>query len=299
MYEVIVVNDASSDDTAQVLKELEMQYDHLWDVIITAGEYRDQPGKKYALGRGLAVASHDRLLLTDADCAPASDEWLEKMVAPLATGKQIVAGYGGYNYRPGLLNAFVRWETMHTFLQYSTYAQAGHPYMAVGRNMACTRAMLLATQQSDIWHALPSGDDDLLVSIAGNAENTAIVCDAAAFTYTDAKTNWADWAKQKQRHLSTGKYYRPAIKSLLAGYGISHAGLWLCFFALLFSHYALPALCVMAVRCVMYWGIWLKTQLRTGERKEVYLYPLFDIAWMVYNFAFFPFITWKNKQHWK
>ena len=299
MYEVIVVNDASDDDTAQVLKELEMQYENLWDVIIAKDEPRNQPGKKYALSRGLAIASHNWLLLTDADCAPASDQWLEKMVAPLAEGKQIVAGYGGYNYKPGLLNAFVRWETIHTFLQYSTYAFAGMPYMAVGRNMACTKEVLLMAQQSEVWNVLPSGDDDLLVSIAGTGNNTVIVCEGQAFTYTDAKTNWADWVRQKQRHLSTGKYYKPAIKQLLGAYGISHAGLWLCFFVLLFSHYWMPVIAIMSVRCVIYWAIWLRTDMKLKGRKEVFLYPFFDIAWMVYNFVFFPYITWKNKKHWK
>ena len=188
---------------------------------------------------------------------------------------------------------------MHTFLQYSTYAQAGLPYMAVGRNMACTKEVLLAAQRTEVWNGLPSGDDDLLVSIAGNGTNTAIVSDEGAFTYTDAKTNWADWVKQKQRHLSTGKYYKPRIKTLLGVYGISHAGLWLCFFGLLFSHYWLPVVLVIGVRCLIYWLIWLKTDIKLKERKEVYLFPLFDIAWMVYNFAFLPYITWKNKKHWK
>jgi len=299
MYEVIVVNDSSDDDTGKVLIELGKQYDRLRIVDIASDEVKNIPGKKYALSRGVAIASYDRLLLTDADCAPESDQWLEKMVAPLAAGKQIVCGYGGYEYRPGLLNAFVRWETMHTFLQYSTYAMAGLPYMAVGRNMACTKKVLLAAQQSDVWHALPSGDDDLLVSIAGNGNNTAIVCDEQAFTYTDAKINLADWARQKQRHLSTGKYYKSTIKQLLGAYGISHAGLWFCFFVLLFSHYCAPVLMIMGLRCLIYWLIWLKTDMKLRERNEVYLFPLFDIGWMVYNFVFFPYITWKNKKHWK
>ena len=285
MYEVIVVNDASDDDTAQVLMELEKQYDHLWDVIISPDVVRDLLGKKYALSKGLAFASHDWLLLTDADCIPASDLWLEKMVAPLAYGKQIVAGYGGYNYRPELLNAFIRWETLHTFLQYSTYTLAGIPYMAVGRNLACTKDVLLMAQRSEIWNALPSGDDDLLVSIAGNADNMAIVSDAQAFTYSNSKATYTEWVKQKQRHLSTGKYYQWPVKLLLSAYGIAHAGMWLCFLVLLFSTYWMPVLGIMAIRCVIYWLLWMVTTQKLREKKLIYLFPFFDIVWMIYNFA--------------
>ncbi len=297
-YEVIVVNDASTDNTTQVLQDLEQLYDNLWDVVIAPGTVRDLKGKKFALSKGLQHATGEWLVLTDADCVPASEYWLELMVAPLASGKQIVAGYGGYRANRGLLNAFIRWETMHTFLQYSTYALAGVPYMAVGRNMACMKSVLEQAQQSKVWNALPSGDDDLLVSTAGNGENVAIVNDKRAFTYTDAKETWTEWVKQKQRHLSTGKYYKRAIKILLGGYAVTHALLWLTFFVLIFTSAWKLVLIIMAVRCLLYWSTWLVASQKPGERRLFYYFPFFDIGWMVYNFAFLPYITFKDKGLW-
>ncbi len=298
-YEVIVVNDASTDDTAEVLKELEMQYDNLWDVVIPPDAVRDLKGKKFALGKGVAHAANDWLVLTDADCIPASDKWLAQMVAPLAQGKEIVAGYGGYNKMPGLLNAFIRWETLHTFLQYSTYTLAGQPYMAVGRNMACTKAVMKKASEAEVWNALPSGDDDLLVSIAGTAENMAVVADASAFTWSDVKRTFSEWVKQKQRHLSAGKYYKQSTKWLLAFYAAAHALMWLSFLPLLLSGHWQMALIVMMARCLVYWGLWAVTAVKLKEASLIYLFPLFDIGWLVYNFAFFPYITWKNKQQWR
>ena len=299
LYEVIVVNDASDDNTARVLMEMEQWYGNLWDVVILPDAKRALQGKKHALSKGVEAASYDWLVFIDADCVPASHDWLEKMVAPLAKGKQIVAGYGGYHPDNGLLNAFIQWETMHAFLQYSTYALAGLPYMAVGRNMACTRQAFLQATNAPIWNALPSGDDDLLVSIVGNKENTAIVSDPDAFTRTMAKATWTEWRKQKQRHLSTGKYYKPAIKLLLGLFGASHAGLWLCFFALLFFPHPLTAIIIMCVRCFIYWTIWAATASRLGSKNIIYFLPFFDIGWMVYNFAFFPYITHKDEKNWK
>ena len=76
LYEVIVVNDASTDATENVLNEMELRYDHLWDVIIPLGVTRKLKGKKFALSNGVAYATHNWLLLTDADCVPASRHWL-------------------------------------------------------------------------------------------------------------------------------------------------------------------------------------------------------------------------------
>jgi glycosyltransferase involved in cell wall biosynthesis len=297
-FEVIVVNDASTDNTAQVLQELEQQYDNLWDVIISPTEERTLQGKKFALSKGVEHASYDWLLLTDADCKPFSDQWLERMITPLGGGKEIAAGYGGYNRAPGILNAFIRWETLHTYLQYRTYAKAGMPYMAVGRNMACTKRVLQKAQQDPLWNALPSGDDDLLVRIAGTAHNTAVVTARAAFTYSDAKATWKEWAAQKQRHLSTGKYYKLHIKWLLSLYGITHAIGWICYFTLLPFHWA-AALLLMGIRCKVYWVLWSVMAGKIREKKLIYLFPFFDVGWMIYNFAFFPYIALKNKKTWK
>lgn len=298
LFEVIVVNDASTDDTEALLAALSAKYKHLKTVQISPDEDRTLQGKKYALSKAVAAARYDRLALIDADCAVVSNQWLAQITAPLQAGKTIVAGYGGYNSRAGLLNSFVRWETLHTFLQYSSYILAGKPYMAVGRNMACTKQALMQAQQSAIWNALPGGDDDLLVNIAGTGSNTAIVYNPSSFTYTDAKPDWTSWARQKQRHLSAGKYYRPFIKILLGGYALSHGAMWIAFFLLLALGIPAMALTGMALRCAIYWTLWTATAYKTKEKGLIFLYPVFDLGWLAYNFAFLPYITWKNKQQW-
>ena len=36
-------------------------------------------GKKYPLSIGIKEANHEVMLLTDADCVPASEHWIQKM----------------------------------------------------------------------------------------------------------------------------------------------------------------------------------------------------------------------------
>lgn len=299
MYEVIVVNDASEDETEVLLSELSAQHAHLRIVSVDKHETRTLPGKKFALGKGVNEAKGELLLFTDADCRPASREWLQKMVAALNTGKEIAVGVGKYETKPGLLNAFVQWETMHSFLQYGTYLMAGKPYMAVGRNLACTKSAYQLAASSDAWNKLPSGDDDLLMAAAATSSNTALVTGAQAFTLSPAKDNWQDWIRQKQRHLSTGKYYRPGIKAWLSVYASAHAAAWVCFLILLFTPTWSVALGAMFCQCMVYWYLWVYTYGVMKEKVSWFLLSLFDLGWMVYNFAFSPYIIFKNKQLWK
>ncbi|MBN9483906.1 MAG: hypothetical protein BGO70_09885 [Bacteroidetes bacterium 43-93] len=299
LFKVIVVNDASEDDTAKVLAGFREIYPQLQVVTIATNEVRDVPGKKYALGKGIAAAETNLIVVTDADCKPSSDQWLAKMVAPLLNGKGIVAGYGKYIQQPGLLNRFIRWETLHTFLQYSGYALAGKPYMATGRNLAYHKDAFVKASATPAWGALPSGDDDLLIEAYANAGNMSIVCDEHAFTISPAKNTWAEWVKQKQRHLSTGKYYKKSIQLLLACYASTHALIWLLFLMSLFTSFYQTALVVMLCRCFIYWLIWAYTAKRLGEKDLVIWFPVMDFAWLLYNFAFSPYIFLKNKTQWK
>jgi glycosyltransferase involved in cell wall biosynthesis len=298
-FEVVVVNDASIDDTVKVLAHYKEFFKNLVVVQLESKKGTDSHyGKKYCIKKGVEAAKGDFILFTDADCKPTGYDWLENMTAPLHNGKQFALGYAGYYRTSGLLNAFVRWETLHTFVQYSSYALAGIPYMGVGRNLACTKEIFLAIKDAETWNKSLSGDDDLLVNIAATGRNTAVVGCKRAFTYTDAKTSLKEYMAQKQRHLSVGKLYNTRSKILLGIYATSHALLWLSFILLLAFrvHFVLLP---MLLRCATYWTVWFLTAAKVNEEREYYLFPLFDIGWVVYNFVFSPYIFWKTIKNWK
>ena len=298
-FEVVVVNDCSTDATAEVLQQFQAQYPTLIKVVeINTTDTRRFKGKKHALGIGVANATYDHLLLTDADCRPAGNKWLSKMTQPFSRAKEIVAGYGAYNAGTGLLNSFVRWESVNAFVQGVSYAKAGKPYLAVGRNMACTKSIFLRAERSEDWNISASGDDDMIVSLYGTTANYTIVNDAEAFTYTDAPAGFGEWIRQKQRHLSDGKNYNPKVKYWLSTFGFTHSAIWVYYIALLFLPQCTQASYIMLARCLVYWLIWAVAAIRLKQKGILPLLPFFDFVWMIFNIAFSPYIISKNKQHW-
>ncbi|MBX2906106.1 MAG: glycosyltransferase [Taibaiella sp.] len=293
-FEVIVVNDGSTDDSMSVLTEYKGKYGKLIVLEVTDGGN----GKKRLIAEAVAAAAHEKLLFTDADCKPATDQWIRLMTGQLNGAKEIVAGYGGYRKGSGVLNSFTRWETVHTWLQMCVMARGGAPYMAVGRNLACTKQAMRRAMNDPVWTALPQGDDDMLVRCTATRENYAIQDDPASFTVTTAKATWADWYAQKQRHLSTGKYYRLHVKLLLGAYGLSHAAGWLSFFLLLVTPAAGTVCWLWGARCTLLWLAQYRAARAVYEKDVLFLLPVFDIGWMMYNFALLPYIAWKNKTTW-
>ncbi len=130
-YEVVAVNDNSVDDSKYILQELQKTFKSL-NVVELTHEAKLIRGKKYPLSIGIREAKHEVLLLTDADCVPASEHWIQKMQDGYDDNIEIVLGYGAYHKKSGILNKLIRFETFHTALQYLSYALAGAPYMGVG-----------------------------------------------------------------------------------------------------------------------------------------------------------------------
>ena len=68
-FEVIVINDASSDGTEDYLEELQKKYDYLKVVTNTIQENdRFNKGKKFGITLAIKSATHDNFLFSDADC---------------------------------------------------------------------------------------------------------------------------------------------------------------------------------------------------------------------------------------
>jgi biofilm PGA synthesis N-glycosyltransferase PgaC len=249
-YEVVVVNDSSTDDSEQLLMSLASKFKHLRYTSIPVND-KFMRGKKLAVTIGLKSAKYDRVLLTDADCYPVSDQWIKRMASNFSSEKKIVLGYGGYERRKGLLNILIRYETTFTAIQYLSYAIIGHPYMGVGRNLAYEKVIFFDNKGFSGHYHLLSGDDDLFVNENATRKNCAVEFSQESHTLSLPETTFRGWIKQKKRHISAGSHYRTGSRFRLASEWISRiilyvTGIWLCisspwtipvavFFALLLS----------------------------------------------------------------
>jgi poly-beta-1,6-N-acetyl-D-glucosamine synthase len=216
-FEVIVVNDCSWDSSQAWLEELQKSYPRLRvSQLIEQEKY--PTAKKFALTIGIKAAKYEQLLFTDADCEPASNQWLRLMQSRFTQGKEIVLGFSPYRKKKGFLNRFIRFETLITAQFYFSMALMRNPFMGVGRNLAYRKDVFFRHKGFASHQHIFSGDDDLFVNEAATPGNVAIEIDPASFVYTDAKNTFGSWSSQKVRHLSAGKYYKPKHQVLLGVY---------------------------------------------------------------------------------
>lgn len=231
-FEVVVVNDRSSDDTWEVLQWMKPNFPRLNPVNIQA-DAKFSYGKKLALGVGIRSAKHPYVLLTDADCMPVSQDWVSTMSAGFRSGKQLVIGFSPYEKTGGLTNLVERFDGISKAMQYLSFAWAGFPYMGTGRNLGYTKDTFLAAQGGPRSHAaLMSGDDDLFVNEVARAKNTTAVADGRSFMTTRGTPDMITWLRRKRRHYTTARHYRFIHQVLLTLLPVARAVLWACIIAL-------------------------------------------------------------------
>lgn len=296
-YQVLVINHNSTDDSEKILRHLQQIYSHL-DFINFSNKKKKQVGKKFALAYGIEKAQHDVLLLTDADCAPESENWLQKMQGLLDGEVEIGLGFGPYRKEPGFLNKLIRFETNLTATQYFSFALAGIPYMGVGRNMIYQKRLYQNASAFKQHNDLASGDDDLFINEVANANNTKIILDPETFVYSPPKLTWRSWFRQKSRHLTAGRRYRLHHQILLGLASASHIlhyvlGIFVIsqgFFALAISLYILRTTLMLLI----FKGIYRKLD----DAILLKWLPFIDAAFVLYYLVLSPAIFWGNKQKW-
>lgn len=298
-FEVVVVNNSSDDDSSFYLNKLAEDHRNL-KIVEIPHNYNFFTGKKFPLSIGIKSAGKELVLLTDADCRPASNQWIRLMQNALERDKKIILGYGAYDKKKGFLNRLIRFDTAHIGVQYLSYALSGIPYMGVGRNMGYLRSLFFQNKGFISHYNISSGDDDLFVNRTATRSNTAVVLDPDSFTLSEPKTSFRLWMIQKRRHLSTGKYYRFRHKFMLGLYGTSTVLFLGLFAALLVLKFSIYLACgVLALRVISQWFVFSYSFQKLKEPGLWIIVPLLEIILLVINLYLSVIVFFSKPQKWK
>lgn len=299
-FEIVLIDDASSDETLEVFEEYEKKYSNIRLVKVQNNE-AFWGNKKYALTLGIKASKKDYLLFTDADCYPTSKDWITAMTSQFSTEKTIVLGYGGYEkVENSILNKVIRFETVLTAVQYFSWAKAGLPYMGVGRNLAYKKEEFFNVNGFIEHIQVRSGDDDLFINQAATKENTTISYSPQSFTYSKPKDSYKTWFIQKRRHVATANYYKFFDKMQLGLFYSSQLFFFLSVIVLLSFQFQWIA--VLALLATRYTIAWIVMGFSAGKFKENDIkvwFPVIEIMLIFTQINIFITNIFSKPVHWK
>jgi len=278
-FEAVVVDDASTDRTVQVIREA--MNTRPWLRLVTIENPMD-PRKRHALAAGMKAATYDRFVFTDADCEP-SPEWLEYHAVSEAGGEWIIIGGIEMKVRPGLLNRFQR------FMQIINCAMAGAgvgenlPFLAFGGNLSYSRTIFERVGgYGDGDHAM-SGDDDLFVQRVGKSGlgSFLFLSEGPSHVVTTGPSDVASYARQKRRHLSASRGAERSLQLLGTLHLITLIGVWAAPFVLGWSGIGLW------ISHLFLMGITLKPAIRDFGRRDILVWlPVLIPLYVLFNLIF-------------
>lgn len=276
-FEIILIDDASSDETLEVFEKFEKQYPNI-KIVKVANNEAFWGNKKFALTLGIKAATKDYLLFTDADCYPNSENWITEMSSHFTLHKTIVLGYGAYEKESGFLNKLIRFETLLTATQYFAWAKLGKPYMGVGRNLGYKKDEFFKVNGFINHMKLRSGDDDLFINETANKHNITVAYNSESFTYSKAKETFKDWIMQKRRHVSTAKHYKSFDKTQLGIFYLSQ--LFFLLIPIVLLVFQFQWIIVTSIIVFRYLIAWISLGYSAGKLKEkdvMYWFPILEI----------------------
>lgn len=217
-YEVIVVDDRSTDGTAAIVDHFSKTDDRIKLVLVNQLPAGISP-KKHALEKGIEIAKGKIILTTDADCVP-EPGWIAGMINYFEPAVGLVAGFSPLVKDEGE-TIFSRLVTLDSLSLAAVAAGSfglGKPLTCNGRNLAYRLETFHAVNGFKAIQNLISGDDDLLLHMVRQKTNWQFryAIDPETIVRSKAPPDFRHLANQRIRHASKGRYYSSWLKLSLA-----------------------------------------------------------------------------------
>jgi len=209
-FEAIIVNDGSTDNTSEILKEYADKYNFIKYFDVTNRSEVKSP-KKNAISQAITIAKGEIILLTDADCKPTSN-WIQSHVSMYKEypSADMVVGLSKTNLyaytKPSICQQFEYIDFLVLMFAAQSAIQSGCPMSCSGQNLSYKKNSFNEVGGfMGIDHYI-SGDDVLLLQkFVKNKKTIKFASFSNAFTITNPINSWLEFFNQRSRWISNSK----------------------------------------------------------------------------------------------
>lgn len=290
-FEVIVVNNGSTDESDVLLTSLELNHSNLYHTYLPYSNDKMLSRYKLALTLGVKAAKGDILLFTQPYCKPLSDKWISTLVKGFSENKEVVLGYSFYKKKNRFYNRMARFDNHIFSMQYLSRAIKGDPYVGTLRNMAFRKHLFFDNKGFASNLHLETAEEILINEIM-TKDNTSVSLSQDSFIETGMQ-EFSLW-KQIKRSYSQSKTYLKGKAPVIFGIeSFSRSLFYLLFIGLIaysaaFQHWALLGIAIFffLLRLCIQYVVLTKSTRYFNSGKFIFSLPLLDFLALYYNIRF-------------
>ena len=294
LLEIVIVDDRSTDRTAEIVRDCVGQSNHMRLLTATQGT-NNLRGKANAVAQGIEASRGDILLFTDADCTVPL-HWVEEMVKYYSDPSVgVVAGFTVLrNHR--LFEAIQTLDWLILFSVAAAVVRLGYPVTAVGNNLSVRRA---AYDQTGGYPKIPfSVTEDYALFHAITRHTNYRACfplDASSLVDSQPCKTLGELYQQKKRWFTGGRGMDAKSLTLFAVPFCMNAALLL---SLISTPWEVILIAATAKMCV---DLFLASSslVSFGQWRLVKHFVAFEIYYTLYVLVFPIIVLFAKKVIWK
>lgn len=243
-YEVILIDDHSTDHTAQVA----IQHFGQSIQVLKLADYTNpnvsvKAFKKAAIQLGIQKAKGDIIVTTDADCKVPKQWLLHFEVAFQAGEVKMAAAPVNFDPAPNAIEHFQALDFLGMMVITGAGIQSDRIRMCNGANLAYRKSAFLAVNGFDQINHISSGDDILLMQkiAAVFPQSIRFIKTTSATVFTSPKPTLQAFFQQRLRWATKSNAYQEKLMILILGIVFLNCiTIWISPFLVFFWHSILP-----------------------------------------------------------
>ncbi|HLW62574.1 MAG TPA: glycosyltransferase [Flavobacterium sp.] len=279
-FELVVVNNASTDETPDLLKEYTAMYPNIRIVDVVNNE-AFWGNKKYALTLGIKASKYEYLVFVDAENTIHSNNWLVQMSSHFTLNKTLIIGTSYYPKSKGFFNKFMRFDHTMQQIQSLAWSKIGKPHSLQLHNMAFKKEAFYEVNGFINHVQQRAFTNEYFLNDAGTSKNTVVCEQPETMVEIPLFEDKAAFREFKQQQLSL-------LKSLNGGTAFKIKFFNFCqllFFisiagSLILWDYAYITIGIFALRYLLLWIIFAKAAKKYHYKDLIILFPVLDMFYI-------------------
>ena len=297
-FELIIIDDHSTDNTAKIIKENNLINCHL--IVLD----KNENGKKTGLSKGIQLAKGDLILTTDADCIP-NNKWIESIISFYHSEKvEFIIGPVKQNHSKNFFQQLFSLDFLSLQAAGAGAAEMKKPFMCNGANLAFTKKTWQNINTIS-GSKFASGDDVFLLHNAINIlpkNKIRFLFSEDAIVTTNPPDNIKSFFNQRIRWASKAKGYNnnTSIITSLTILLINFLLLGLVINSLFFPHLIYCFLFVFSIKSIIDFVILLSATNFYKQHSLFWYYLPLQLIYFIYIsiisiFSLFGKYKWKER----
>ena len=197
-FEVVVVDDCSTDGTDWLLAEMKISHGHLKTTRII--QETDFPNA-LAISIGVRASSKDWLLYVSPVCKIPDNQWLKNYAQRLEPDKEVSIGYIHYNEATGKYNGWIRFENFASFLLSGAGKYFGVSMPVFEYNLAYRREKFLDLRGFAAVLDSPFSENELFINKIATRKNSVLQINRNTPIAYIGESDWFDLVEFKKKQL--------------------------------------------------------------------------------------------------